>query len=387
MPYCHQETNMALEFSGLPRAGVFQIEPYVPGARPKDVGPKILRLASNENPYGPSTQAVEAYQACASDLHRYPDGAAVVLREALATHHDIDAAQIVCGAGSDELISMICRAYAGPGDEVLYSQYGFLMYKIAALACGATPVTAPEKNYTADLDAILAAVTPCTRIVFLANPNNPTGSMVTYEAIEEFRRKLRDDVLLVVDAAYAEYVRDASYHAGDQLVQEFGNTIILRTFSKIYGLAALRLGWAYAPPNVADMLNRVRGPFNVSAPAQAAGIAALHDTDHLEKSVAGNARVLATTTESLRGFGYRVLPSFGNFVLVDLTGLDHHEQNAGLMARSLARFLEENDILVRPVGAYGLHHHLRITIGLPDDMLKVCASMKQFVTDHVRSAA
>lgn len=378
---------MAKMFEGQARSGVLQITPYVPGARPAADDINILRLASNENPYGASAAAIAAYSDLSSQLHRYPDGAAINLREAIASKFDIDAAQVVCGAGSDELISLICRAYAGPGDDVLISEYGFMMYRIAAQACGATPVMVPEQNYTCDLEAMLDAVTPSTRVVFIANPNNPTGTMLPIEALTQFRTDLRDDILLVLDAAYCEYVREASYKAGDKLVQEFGNTVVMRTFSKIHGLAALRLGWAYCPPNVADMLNRVRGPFNVCAPAQAAGIAALNDDDHVEHSVTQNAAVMANFCARASAAGYSIIPSFGNFVLIDLKGLDQAEANAILMARSLGRYLEEHKVLVRPVAGYGLQHHLRITIGTADEMTRVADLMAAFARDHVRTTS
>lgn len=379
---------MSEEFLGVPRSGVLQISPYVPGAREgNDPSVKLIRLASNENPYGASEAAIAAYTSCANELHRYPDGSSTALRQALSDHYEIEANQIVCGAGSDELIALICRTYAGPGDDVIMSQYGFLMYKIAATACGANVIEVAEQDYTVDLDAILGAVTPSTRIVFIANPNNPTGTMLPFQKLYEFREKLADDILLVLDAAYCEYVREPGYEAGDALVEEFGNVVVMRTFSKIHGLAALRLGWAYCPPNVADMVNRVRGPFNVSAPAQAAGIAALKDSGHVDLSASRNANMRDEVTAKLTAAGYRVIPSFGNFVLVDFTGLDGSPENAIGLARACHTALNEQGILVRPVGAYGLHHHLRMTIGTADDMRVVIEAMTNFATSNLKSAA
>ena len=253
-----------------PRQGILDIAPYVPGKSALAGG---VKLSSNETPFGPSPRAVEAYLAGAKTLSRYPDGSARPLREAIAKLYGLDPARIVCGAGSDELLNLLATAYLGPGDEAIYSRHGFLVYRIVILARGATPVVAPEKNLTADVDEILARVTPATRMVYLANPNNPTGTYLTFDEIKRLRTGLPDDVLLVLDAAYAEYVRANDYEAGIELVATTNNTVMTRTFSKIYGLASLRIGWAYCPDAVADALNRIRGPFNVSGPAIAAGVA------------------------------------------------------------------------------------------------------------------
>ncbi len=230
-----------------PRPGVLDIAPYVPGKSALEGARAVIKLSSNETPFGPSAKAVEAYLAAASSLSRYPDGSARGLRDAIAKTYGLDAKRIVCGAGSDELLNLLAAAYLGPGDEAIYSEHGFLVYRIAILARGATPVVAPETELTADVDAILARVTPATRMVFVANPNNPTGTYLSSDEVKRLRTRLPEHVLLVLDAAYAEYVRANDYEAGIELVATTSNTVMTRTFSKIYGLASLRIGWAYCP--------------------------------------------------------------------------------------------------------------------------------------------
>ncbi|HRN84048.1 MAG TPA: histidinol-phosphate transaminase, partial [Hyphomicrobium sp.] len=240
-----------------PRPGVLDIEAYVPGESYVPGGLKPIKLSSNETPLGPSPRAVEAFRTAATSLERYPDGQAAELRQAIARRFGLDANRIVCGAGSDELISLITHAYLGPGDEGLFTEHGFLLYRIVVLAAGATPVVVPETDLRADVDAILAHVTPRTRMVFLANPNNPTGTYLPIDEVRRLRTGLPSDTLLVLDAAYAEYVRRNDYEAGLELVATTENTVMTRTFSKIFGLAGLRIGWAYCPEAVADALNRI----------------------------------------------------------------------------------------------------------------------------------
>ena len=260
-----------------PQPGIMGIQAYVGGGHEMPGVDRVVILSANETPLGPSAKAVSAYRQLADNLHRYPEGGSIDLRRAIAGRFGCDADRIVCGNGSDELIALLVRAYAGQGDEVLYSRHGFLMYPIATRSVGAIPVAAPEANYTVDVDAMLSKVSDKTRITFVANPNNPTGSYISTDEMRRLRVGLPDDVLLVIDSAYAEYVSRNDYSTGAELVEEFDNIVMTRTFSKIFGLAALRLGWAYCPPAVADVLNRIRGPFNVTAAAQAAGIAALAD--------------------------------------------------------------------------------------------------------------
>src|SRR5690349_135961 len=282
-----------------PRPGVLDIQAYVPGKSSAPGVAKVFKLSSNETPLGASPKAVDAYSAVGAHLHDYPDGSATELREAIGRTYGLDPARIVCGAGSDDLLNLLARAYLQDGDEAIHTTHGFLVYPIATLGAGATPVVAAEKDYTADVDAILAKVTPRTKIVFLANPNNPTGTYLPFDEVKRLRAGLPSHVLLVIDAAYAEYVRRNDYEAGIELVATTENTVMCRTFSKIYGLAAVRLGWLYGPPEVLDALNRIRAPFNVSSPAIAAGIAALADTAHLERSRAHNDQWLPWLTEEI----------------------------------------------------------------------------------------
>ncbi|MEM6905828.1 MAG: histidinol-phosphate transaminase, partial [Pseudomonadota bacterium] len=270
-----------------PRPGILEIAPYVGGAAHAEGVAKVHKLSSNENPLGPSPLAKAAYTAAGRHLELYPDGGHEALRRAIGEVYDLPPEQLVCGSGSDEIIALLCRAYAGQGDEVLYSAHGFLMYKLSALSSGATPVTAPERALTTDVDALIAAMTERTRLVFVANPNNPTGTMVSDAEIERLADALPPQAMLVIDSAYAEYVPGSDGGAG--LVAARENVVMTRTFSKIYGLGALRLGWAYAPAHVIDVMNRVRGPFNVTAPALAAGEAAIRDQGWVAACVEANA--------------------------------------------------------------------------------------------------
>ncbi|MEX0841057.1 MAG: histidinol-phosphate transaminase, partial [Xanthobacteraceae bacterium] len=292
-----------------PRPGVLDIKVYVPGTSTAPGAAKVFKLSSNETPLGPSPRAIEAYRRVATNLQEYPDGAATALRDAIGRAYGLDPDRIVCGAGSDDLLTLLARAYLADGDEAIHTTHGFLVYPIATLGAGAKPVVAPEKNFTADVEAILAKVTPRTKIVFLANPNNPTGTYVPFDEIKRLRAGLPPLVLLVLDAAYAEYVRRNDYEAGIELVATTDNTVMTRTFSKIYGLAALRLGWMYGPAHVVDAVNRVRGPFNVNTPAMTAGIAAIEDAAHVEAARAHNARWLSWLTEEIGKLGLNVTPS------------------------------------------------------------------------------
>lgn len=338
-----------------PKAGITSISPYVGGKSKADGATRVIKLSSNENPWGPSPKAMAVYKEQVGNLHRYPDGGHAALREAIAEVHGLPAEQLICGAGSDELLGLLVHAYAGPGDEVLYTQHGFLMYKIYTLGNGATPVEAPEKNLTADVDALLAKVTTKTKIVFLANPNNPTGSLIPFSEVKRLRQALPAPIILGLDAAYAEYIAD--YDAGESLVKEGTNTVMFRTFSKIYGLPALRLGWAYAPPHIIDIMNRVRSPFNVNAPALAAGIAAVRDQDYVVEMRKRNAIERERLVLSLKQKGYEVVPSHTNFVLVKF-GTHAAEVNKQLTAQGL---------IVRDVVGYGLPEYLRISIGTTEE--------------------
>jgi histidinol-phosphate aminotransferase len=357
----------------VPRPGILDIAPYIGGDAKAAGFERPIRLASNESALGPSGKAMAAYRALAGELHRYPEGNALELREALGRHHGLDPARIVCGAGSDELIALLLRCYAGTGDEVLYSRHGFLMYPIGAKSVGATPVAAPERVLTADVDALLARVNERTRIVFIANPNNPTGTYLGAEEMARLHAGLPRSVLLAIDAAYAEFVNRNDYQPGVALVDGADNVVMLRTFSKIYALAGLRLGWAYCPPAVADMLNRVRGPFNVSAPALAAGVAAVEDVEALERARSHNEAWLPWFSERVAALGISLTPSVANFVLARFA--DEGSRNAD----AAFAFLQSRGILTRQMGAYGLPRHLRITIGTGPEMEAVAKTLAEFM--------
>jgi histidinol-phosphate aminotransferase len=298
-----------------PRPGILDIAPYVPGKTATGHATPF-KLSSNESALGPSPDAIAAYRDAADTLHLYPDGSSARLRAAIAERHGLHADHIVCGAGSDELLALLAHAYLGPGDEAIHTAHGFLVYPIAIRASGAAPVVAPEHALTASVDEILERVTPRTKMVFLANPNNPTGTYVPFDEVKRLHGNLPERCLLVLDAAYAEYVRRNDYAAGVELVASAGNVVMTRTFSKAYGLAALRLGWAYCPAHVADALNRIRGPFNVNGPAITAGVAAVKDQAHLDAAVAHNEEWLPWLSQRIADIGLEVTPSAGNFVLI-----------------------------------------------------------------------
>jgi len=347
-----------------PRPGILDIAPYVGGESRAVDNPRLgrpIRLASNEGALGPSPSAAEAYRRVAGDLHRYPDGASAALRRGLARLHGLEEERIVCGAGSDELIALLIRAYAGPGDEVVHGRHAFLMYRLNALAAGATPVAVAERDLRANVDAILAAVGPRTRLVFLANPDNPTGSWLPAREIARLHAGLPSGVLLVLDSAYAEYVDRDDHTDGADLAATADNVCVLRTFSKIYGLSGLRVGWGYLPAAVADVVNRIRSPFNVNAAAQAAALAALGDRDFVAASRAHNDVWRPWTAARLAETGLRVHASAGNFVLIDFDG-------TGMAAETARLALRDRGILLRQVGAYGLPTCLRLSIGTEEEM-------------------
>jgi histidinol-phosphate aminotransferase len=356
-----------------PRPGVLDVAPYVGGESKAAGAARVIRLASNESALGPSPRALAALADWAMEMHRYPDGGSNLLRAALARHHGLDAERIVCGNGSDDLISLLVRAYAGPGDEVLHSRHGFLMYPIAATMAGATAIAAPEKALTSDVDAMLARVTPKTRIVFLANPNNPTGTYLPAEEIARLHAGLPPTVLLVIDAAYAEFVARNDYEPGIALADKAQNVVMLRTFSKIYALGGLRLGWAYGSAALADVLNRVRSPFNVNAAAQAVGVAALADVASTDRAREHNDIWLPWFTKELKSLGLTVNPSVGNFVIVRFP-------EAPRDADAAFAFLQSRGILTRKMAGYHLPEWLRVTIGTEEEMRLVVAAIGEFLS-------
>ncbi len=349
---------------------ILEITPYKGGDSKLSNVDKIYRLASNECPYGPSPKAVALMQEIASTSHRYPDGGAHELRQELALSYGIEQEQIICGAGSDEILSFICAAYVSPGDEVIYTEHGFLMYRISTLVNGGTPVSVAEKGLKADIDTIIAAVTENTKVVFIANPNNPTGSYLTKAELAELHAQLPKHILLVIDGAYREYVDKVDYSDGCELVAS-GNVMVTGTFSKAFGLGGLRVGWGYASPEILDILNRIRGPFNVSGIALAAATASLKDKEWLNKVVEENNKLIPYVTEQLEKISLKAYPTVGNFILVDFGEDDK--------AIAADEYLRENGVIIRRVAAYGLPSCLRITIGTKEDMDFVIANLTEFM--------
>ncbi|MGH1368467.1 MAG: histidinol-phosphate transaminase [Maritimibacter sp.] len=333
--------------------GILDIKPYVGGASKVEGVANATKLSSNENPFGPSDKAVDAYLRAAHSLNRYPSTDHAALRAAIGDVHGLDPARIICGVGSDEIITFLCQSYAGPGDEVIHTEHGFSMYKISTLAAGATPVEVAERERVVDVDAILAAVTKKTKLVFIANPANPTGTMAGDGALSRLARDLPKNVILVLDGAYAEYVE--GFDGSASMVEKHANVVMTRTFSKIYGLGALRIGWGYASAEIIDVLNRVRGPFNLSTSQLAAAEAAVRDQAWVEKCRADNTRLRAWLAESLAEHGVPSDTSCANFVLARFASEDQ--------AAMVDEFLKAEGIIVRRVGGYNLPNCLRITVG------------------------
>ena len=355
----------------VPRPGILDIAAYMPGkSGTKKAGEsgEVFKLSSNESPLGASPAAVAALGSLGGELAAYPEGSSADLRGALGDVHGLDPDRIMIGSGSDELLHLIAQTYLGEGDEAVISQYGFLMYPIATRAAGACPVFARDVDYRVDVDGMLDKVTGRTRVVFLANPNNPTGTYLDADALCRLHGGLPPDVLLVIDSAYAEYVTAQDYSAGEALVEAHENVVMVRTFSKI-GLAALRIGWMYGPERIMDALNRVRGPFNINRAAQLAGEAAVRDREFIATLRAHNRKWRKWLSEQVASNGIRVLPSQGNFVLLLFEG-GHLDAPAARLA------LEEAGIVVREMGAYGLPDALRVSIGTEKAMRKVAAVLK-----------
>jgi len=354
-----------------PRSEVLTISPYVGGESTLPGVNRTIKLSSNEGAFGVPPGAQEAIRHAAEEVFRYPDGGADALREAIGRRWGLDPARIVCGAGSDDLIYQFCLAYGGPGRDIVMSAHGFAIYFIAGTYAGSRVIKAPERQLTADVDAMLAAVSPATRLVFLANPNNPTGSMLPQAEVERLRANLPPEVLLVIDSAYAEYVTRPDYDPGVTLVDATDNTVMTRTFSKVFGLGGMRIGWCYAPPAVVDVLNRVRGPFNVSVPAQVAAIAALAEPGWVEKVCSHNAEWRPKLAAGLSAAGIKIWPSEGNFVLADFAAPE----------KSMAAdaFLRKRGIIVRDVRGYGLPNCLRITVGTGEEVQAAIEGLTAFM--------
>ena len=340
-----------------PNPYIMNIPAYVGGRSQLLKIKSPFKLSANENPFGASPQAIEAYKNILSTtgLALYPDSHTCELRQKIADTHNIDAQRIVCGNGSGELLHLITQAYLTNGDEAISTEYGFLIYKLVINFTGAKPITVPELDLVANVDNILEAITSKTKIVFLANPNNPTGTFLPQKEIERLHRNLRKDILLVLDGAYVEYIQNAHEYNDFHLVNQYENVVAMRTFSKIYGLAALRLGWVYCPQNIADILNHMREPFNVNTPAQKTGIAALCDQDHIKKSINHNTYWREQLYKHISACGFTVISSEGNFLLIRFGN--------PTLADKADKFLCHHAIISRQLTNYNLPDALRLSIG------------------------
>ena len=356
-----------------PKPWVLAIPLYEPGKSQVRGVSRVIKLSSNEAALGPSPKALAAYEAAKASLATYPPGTSPELKAALAEVHGLDPARFTCGCGSGEIINLMCRAYAASGDEVLYTEHGFSLYPIYAQSVGATPVAVPETNLTADVDAILAGVTERTTLVFLANPNNPTGTYMSASEMQRLRRQLREDVVLVVDEAYAEFADAEDFESAIRLARTTENTLVMRTFSKIHGLASLRIGWGFGAQGLIDSMERLRAPFNVSRPAQLAAAASLRDRAHIERAQEHNRKWRQIAVQRLRGLGLKVGDSAANFVLPEFSTVP------GRTAADADAFLQSKGLIVRRVDNYGLPNHLRITIGNDEEMTAVLDAVTEFM--------
>jgi histidinol-phosphate aminotransferase len=359
-------------------SGVQQLIPYTPGKPIEELERElglshIIKLASNENPLGPGKMALAAIQATLKDLALYPDGNGFNLKSALAKKYAVGMDQITLGNGSNEILELVARAFLTPELEVVFSQHAFAVYPIVTQAVGAKAVVAPALNYGHDLDAMLERVTDKTRLVFIANPNNPTGTLLSHASIEAFIQALPDTCICVLDEAYCEFVADGSADASIAWLKKYPNLLITRTFSKAYGLAGLRVGYGLSSPQLADILNRVRQPFNANILALAAAEAALSDIEHLQKTIAVNAEGMKLITDGFKNLGLEWIPSAGNFVLVDL------KQPAMPIYEALLR----KGVIVRPVGVYELPNHLRVTIGTHEENKLFLQALTDVLSNNV----
>jgi len=348
------------------------LDVYVTGKARAESDHPPIKLSANESALGPSPKAMEAYRNGAEGLHRYPDPAYHDLREALAAKYDIEKSQIVCGVGSDEILKLACRAYITPGDEAIFVAHSFSMYPIAVSSVGGVPIEVEDKNFTANVDNILAAVTDKTKIIFIANPNNPTGTYISNDDIERLWKNIPDHVLLVLDAAYAEFIDEEDYDAGIKMVERSNNVLMTRTFSKLYGLAALRLGWGYSCKEVSATLDKIRDPFNVPSSAQLAGVAALNDIEFEKAAFHHTMKWREWLSSELNALGFKVIPSYTNFILFEFTLSDK-------TAFSANEYLLSHGYILRYYSAQGLHNFLRLTVGTEEENKNVIQLLKEFL--------
>ena len=358
----------------VPNPGILDIAPYTPGKSPvAEPGRKVFKLSANETPFGPSANAIDAYRKAAEHLEDYPEGTSRVLREAIGRTFGLDPDRIICGAGSDEILNLLAHTYLGKDDEAISTTHGFLVYAIATKANGGINVVVPETDFTADVDAILKRVSPRTKMVWLANPNNPTGTYLPFDEIRRLRAGLPPHVLLVLDAAYSDFVSRNDYEIGIELVATTENTVMTHTFSKIHGLASLRVGWMFGPAHIVDALNRIRGPFNVSTPAMLAAVAAIEDTGHQQMSKAHTEKWRNWLTEEIGRLGLKVTPSVTNFVLI------HFPLDKGKTAAEADAFLTRRGLVLRALNNYALPDALRMTIGTEEANRLVVEGLRDFM--------
>jgi len=356
-----------------PKPGVMEIDAYVPGRSEAAGAPRVYKLSSNESPFGPSAKAIEAYEAAEPVLGIYPEGSARILRNAIGAHYGLAPDRIVCGNGSDEILTLLANCYVRPKDEVLFSAHAFSLYKIVTLANSGVPVEVSTPDLKLDVDDLIARIGPKTRSVYIANPNNPTASYVSASEMRRLHAALPDSALLVIDAAYSEYVRRNDYEAGIELVSTSSNVVMTRTFSKVYGLAGIRVGWAYCPKEVADVLHRVRAPFNVNIAAQRAAVAALADLAHVEMALGHNETWRAWLTQEIRALGLRVDDSVANFILI------HFPDDPGRRSADADRFLMARGIILRGCASYDLPQCLRLTVGGEEANRAAVAGLRAFM--------
>jgi len=367
---------MTCDYIQIANEGVQQLKPYQPGKPVEELQRElglhdVVKLASNENPLGPSHRALEAARRSLDQIHLYPDGAGFELKGALADSLGVNADRITLGNGSNDVLELVARAYLQPGDEAVFSEYAFAVYPLVTLACSAKPVAVTSHLYGHDLAAMADAITDRTRVVFLANPNNPTGTWFNEHALDAFLARVPQTVIVVLDEAYFEYVEESHYPDGLQRLERYPNLVVTRTFSKIHGLAGLRVGYGVSNPQIADVLNRVRQPFNVNIPALAAARAALYDIDHLENSKGENTAGLVQLAEGLEQLGFTQIPSVANFIAFDCGG----------DAEPVYQALLREGVIVRPLGGYGMPNHLRVTAGTARDNERFLLALKK-VTGH-----
>jgi len=363
---------MTQEFISFAAPGIKELQPYQPGKPVEELQRElgisdIVKLASNENPLGPSKKVLEALRSLMPDLARYPDGSAYLLKEKLSDYLGVKTDMLTIGNGSNDVLELISRVYLRPGIEAIVSQHSFVVYSLVTKALGADLRVIPAFDFAQDLNATLATINDKTRMIFIANPNNPTGTWINKADMTAFLKEVRDDIIVVLDEAYFEYVEEPEYPDGIEMQKQFPNVVVTRTFSKAHGLASLRIGYSISHPEIADLLNRVRQPFNVNAMSLAAAVAALDDQEHVRAAVDLNRQGLKTVTDACDKMGLPYIPSVGNFLAIDF----------GRDAMPIYDALLHEGVITRPIGVYEMPNHLRVTIGLAAENERFIASLSK----------